>query len=98
MWRATCVCLHTPSIAKEFSFQQAKKCISEQKMTTVGSRLRTVKNSNFCLLANRRAVPVELMKTKMLDAAGFLVKSKDKTSILSEDQHFLYSHRVPNER
>ena len=49
MWRATCVCLHTPSIAKEFSFQQAKKCISEQKMTTVGSMLRTAKNSNFCL-------------------------------------------------
>ena len=47
--------------------------------------MRIAKNSNFCSTSNRRAV-LELMKTKMLDAAGFPVTSKDKTSILFEDR------------
>ena len=49
------------------------------KKTTVQSKMRVAKNSNFCSTYNRRAVPIELMKTNMLDAAGFPVTSKDKT-------------------
>ena len=48
--------------------------------------MRIAKNSNFCSTSNRRAVPNELMKTKIWDAAGFPVSSTDKTSILFEDQ------------
>ena len=55
---------------------------SEQKNTTVKSRMRIAKNSNFCSTSHCRAVPIESMKTKMLDAAGFLVISKGKFSIL----------------
>ena len=46
--------------------------------------MRIAKNSNFCSISNRRAVPFERMKTKMLDDAGFPVTSKDKTSTLFE--------------
>ena len=82
-----CVCVHHPSIAREFTFWQAKKSISEpKKITIVQSRMRIAKNSNFCSTSNRRAVPIELMKTKMLDAEGFPVTSKDKTSVMFEDR------------
>ena len=64
-----------------------RKSISElKKITTVQSRMRIAKNSNFCSTSNRRAVPIESMKTKMLDAAGFPVTSKDQTSILFDDR------------
>ena len=55
------------------------------------------KNSNVCSTSNRLAVPVELMKTKMLDASGFPLTSKDKPSILFEDQidnHILHVLRI----
>ena len=48
--------------------------------------MKIAKNSNFCSTSNRRAVPIELTRTKILDAAGFPVTSKGKSSILFEDQ------------
>ena len=87
MWRAAGVSVKTPSIVREFKFLASEKSISERKkITTVQSWMRIVKNSNFCSTSNRRVVPIELMKTKMLDTAGFPVTSKDKTSILFEDR------------
>ena len=59
--------------------------------------MRISKKSNFCSTSNRRAVPIELMKTKVLDAARFPVTSKDKTSILFEyrlDNHILQVLRI----
>ena len=70
---------------------------SSKKNTTVQSRMRIAKNSNFYSTPSDFAVLIELMKTKMLDAAGFLVTSKDKTSILFEDRldnHILQVLRI----
>ena len=65
-----CICLHHPSIAREFNFRQAKKAsLNEKKITTVQSRMRIAKNSNFCSIVNRRAVPTELTRTNVLDSA-----------------------------
>ena len=76
--RGRCLCLHTPSIAKEFTFQQAKKHLWTKK-TSVQSRMRFAKNSNFCSTSNRRAVPTELTRTNVLDSAtSFPVTSKDR--------------------
>ena len=86
-----CICLHSRSIAKEFKFPASEK-ISEQKETTFQSRLKIAKNSNFCSTSDRRAVSFVLMK--MLDAAGFPVTSKDKTSILFNDRLYNYILQV----
>ena len=67
-----------------------------KKIIAVQSRMRIAKNSNFCSISNNRVVPIELMKTKMLDAAGFFVTSKDKTSILFEDRFSSYSSSPSN--
>ena len=80
------ICLHPQSIAREFKFRASEKASLNKKNTTVQSRMRIAKNSNFCSTSNRRAVPTELTRAKMLDAAGFPVTSKDKTSILFEDR------------
>ena len=66
-----CVSLHTRRLPKN-SLSVKRKSISElKKITAVQFRMRVAKNSNFCSTSNRRAVPIDLMKTKMLDAAGF---------------------------
>ena len=79
-----CICLHTRRYPGCPNFGQAKKKTLNKKNTSVQSRLKIAKNSNFCSTSNRRAVPIVLMMTKMLGAAGFPVTSKDKTSILFE--------------
>ena len=80
-----------PSIAREFTFRQAKKSISELKKTTVlQSRMRIAKKSNFCSTSNRRAVPTELTRTSVLDSStGFRVTSRGRSSIL-------FGHRFDN--
>ena len=86
MWRAAGVSVYTSRRLPGNSLSGKRKSISELKKITVQSRMRIAKNSNFCSTSNRRAVPIELTKMKMLDAAGFPVTSKDKTSILFEDR------------
>ena len=76
-----CICVHNLRLAGNSNFRQAKRA-SELKKNSL------LLNSNFC--SNRRAVPTELTRTKMLDAAGFLVTSKGKTSILFEDLIILF--------
>ena len=98
MRRAAGVSVYTPpSIARNSKCPASEKSISElkKKNTTVQSRMRIANNSTFC--SNRRAVPTELTKTKMLDAAGFPVTSNCKSSILFEDQldnHILQVLRI----
>ena len=72
-----CICLQN-------SLSSKRKSISEQKKnSTVQSRMRIAKNSNFCSTSNRRAVPTELTRTNVLDSGtGFPVTSKDRSSIL----------------
>ena len=94
-----CICPHPASIAREFTFRQAKKSISElKKNTTVQSRMGIAKNSNFCSTSNRRVVPTDLTRTNVLDAAtGFPVTSKDRSSILFGhrfDNHILQVFRI----
>ena len=91
MWRAASVSVNTSRrLPWNSNFQQAKKGPLNSKFTTVQSKMKTAKNSNFCSTSNRGAVLIELMKTKMLDA------SKDKTSILFEDRldHFFKSFEL----
>ena len=79
------VYLSTPPVdCQGIQFPASEKGISElKKITTVQSRMRIAKNSNFCSIANRRAVPTELTRTSVLDSAtGFPVTSKDRSSIL----------------
>ena len=74
-----CICLHSQSIAREFKVLASEKAsLNFRKNITVQPRMRIAKNSNFCSTSNRRAVSICLMKTKMLDAAGFPVTSKDR--------------------
>ena len=93
MWRAAGVSVYTHRRSPGNSVSGKRKSISElKKITTVQSRMRIAKNSNFYSTSNRRAVPIELMKTMMLDAAGFPGTSEAKTSILCEDRlgnHFV---------
>ena len=95
------ICPHsplTPSIAREFTFRQAKKKktgISELEITTVQSTMRIAKNSNFCSTSTHPIAPTDLTVTNVLDsAAGFPVTPKDKTSILFEDRLDNYSLQV----
>ena len=53
-----CSCLHPPSIAREFTFPQAKN--EKASLTTVQSRMRIAKNSNFL---------TDLTSTNALDSA-----------------------------
>ena len=98
VWRAAGVSVHTPRRLPVNSIFGKRKSISEQKrIAAVQSRMRIAKNSNFCSTSNRLAILVELMKTKMLDASGFPLTSKDKPSILFEDQidnHILHVLRI----
>ena len=71
MWRAASVSVYTSRrLPWNSNFQQAKKAPLNSQITTVQSKMKTAKNSNFCSTSNRGAVPIELMKTKMLDAAS----------------------------
>ena len=79
--------LSTPSVdCQGIQISGKRKSISELKKSLLVQSRMIAKNSNFCSTSNRRAFPIELMKTKMLDAAGFPVTSKDKTSIPFEDR------------
>ena len=85
MWRAVGASVYTPSrLPRNSKFLATEGSSPEKKNTTVLSKVRFAKNSNFC--SNRRAVPTELTRTKMLVAVGFPVTSKSKFSILFEDR------------
>ena len=82
-----CICLHLPSIAREVASLQASL---NAEITTVQSRMRIAKNSNFCSTSNHRAGPTELTRTNVSDSAtSFPVTSKDSFSIL-------FGHRFGN--
>ena len=85
MWRAESVSVYTPRrLPGKLKFP-ASEMASLNEKTTVQSRMRIAKNSNFYSTSNRHAAPDELMKTKMLDAASFTVTLKDNTSTLFEN-------------
>ena len=80
-----CICLH-PSI----QFPTSEKA-SLKKNNHCAVQDEDRQDSNFSTPSSL-AVPIELMKTKMLDAAGFPATSKDKTSILFEDRLGSFIH------
>ena len=86
MWRAAAVSVYTPRRLPGIHLPASEKASVNEEITTVQSRMRIAKNSNFCSTSNRRAAPTELTRTNVLDAAtGFPVTSKDR-SILFEDR------------
>ena len=65
-----CICLHPPSIPCEFKFPASEKNISElKKIRCCSVQDEDRQEVNFC--SNRRAVPTELTRMKMLVAVGF---------------------------
>ena len=84
-----------------FRMTEGRDCLHESRLNQRVDGFCDFKKFHYCSVQDESlsslAVPIQLMRTKMLYAAGFPVTSKDKISILFVDRldtHILQVLRI----